>query len=59
LLEVLEELGLVSLDRDRRAVSVPPAQRTELERSAAFRAYSERLQDGQRYLSEATARRAA
>jgi single-stranded-DNA-specific exonuclease len=58
LLKVLEELGLVSLDRDLSAVSVPPAERTELEKSAAFRAYSERLEDGQRYLSEARARAA-
>jgi hypothetical protein len=58
LLKVLEELGLVSLDRDRQTVSVPPAERTELERSAAFRAYAERLEDGQRYLSDETARAA-
>ena len=52
LLRVLAELGLVSLDRDRRSIRVPAAERTALERSAAFRAYAARLEDGQRYLSE-------
>jgi single-stranded-DNA-specific exonuclease len=57
-LRVLEELGLVSLDRDRRAVTVPAAGRTALERSAAFRSYQRRLEDGRRYLSEETAKAA-
>jgi len=58
LLRVLEELHLVSLDRDRPAVEVAAAGRTALERSAAFRAYAHRHEDGQRYLSGATARAA-
>ena len=46
---VLEELGLVS------CLSVQPApERTELERSAAYRAYTLRLEDGRRWLSQTT-----
>ncbi|MGK2938412.1 MAG: DHHA1 domain-containing protein, partial [Solirubrobacteraceae bacterium] len=52
---VLTELGLVSLDLETRTLRVPPAQRTELERSAAFRAYSQQLEDGRAFLSSATA----
>jgi hypothetical protein len=48
----------VHLDRVQRALTVPEAQRTELERSPTFRAYQRRLQDADRYLSEATARAA-
>jgi single-stranded-DNA-specific exonuclease len=45
-LTVLEELGLVS------GLSVHPApERTQLERSAAFRAYTLRLEDGRRWLA--------
>lgn len=58
-LRVLAELGLVSLDPETRTVTVPPAQRTELERSAAFRAYTQQLEDGRAYLSSATAVAAA
>ena len=58
LLRVLVELGLVALDRDRPAVEVPPAQRTELERSAAFRAYAARREEGLRWLTRASARAA-
>jgi single-stranded-DNA-specific exonuclease len=58
LVRVLAELGLVSLDRDRRALRVPPAQRTALERSAAFRAYARRHEDGLRYLTDTTAQAA-
>jgi single-stranded-DNA-specific exonuclease len=58
LLRVLAELGLVSLDRDRPALGVPVAERTALERSAAFRAYEQRRQDAVRYLEEATPRAA-
>ncbi|HWT91862.1 MAG TPA: single-stranded-DNA-specific exonuclease RecJ [Solirubrobacteraceae bacterium] len=39
-LRVLVELGLVHLDRERRSATVPAAERTELERSDAYRAYS-------------------
>ena len=58
LLRVLEELSLVSLDRDRLAVTVPAAQRTALERSAAFRAYEHRREEAHRFLERATARAA-
>ena len=58
LLRVLEELHLVSLDRDRPAVEVPAAGRTALERSAAFQAYAHRHEDGKRYLTGARARAA-
>ncbi len=47
LLRVLDELGLIVLEQSPLAVAVPPAAvRTELERSAAFRAYAARLADG-------------
>ncbi|HTE63983.1 MAG TPA: hypothetical protein VK631_26735, partial [Solirubrobacteraceae bacterium] len=53
LLRVLCELDLIALDPAGLAVTVPPPSgRTELERSPAFRAYSERLQDGLAYLAE-------
>lgn len=54
-LRVLTELGLVSLDPETRTLTVPPTQRTELERSAAFRAYTQQLEDGRAFLSSATA----
>lgn len=54
-LRVLSELGLVSLDPQTRTVAVPPAQRTELERSAAYRVYSQLLEDGRAFLNSATA----
>jgi single-stranded-DNA-specific exonuclease len=57
-LRVLAELQLVSLDPVGRALTVPPAERTALERSAAFRAYQQRYEDGQRFLSEVTAKAA-
>ncbi len=57
-LRVLAELRLVSLDPNRRALTVPPAQRTALEQSAAFRAYQQRYEDGRRFLSEVTAKAA-
>jgi single-stranded-DNA-specific exonuclease len=53
-LRVLDELGLVQLDADRHAVTVPVAERTELDRSDAFRAYSARSEDGRRFLSSST-----
>ena len=53
LLRVLSELGLVALATGPLAATVPPATgRTELERSPAFRAYSERLRDGLAFLDE-------
>jgi len=57
-LRVLAELQLVSLDLEGRALTVPPAERTVLEGSAAFRAYQQRYEDGLRFLSEVTARAA-
>jgi single-stranded-DNA-specific exonuclease len=53
-LRVLEELGLVHLDRERRALTVPPAERTSLDRSEAFRAYRARGEDEKRFLTTAT-----
>jgi single-stranded-DNA-specific exonuclease len=57
---VLTELGLVVLDRAGPALEVVdrPA-RTALERSAAFRAYERRLEDGRRYLNSTHTTRAA
>jgi single-stranded-DNA-specific exonuclease len=52
LIGVLEELGLVSLDRDLPALAVASTERTELERSAIFRAATARYEDGQRFLLE-------
>lgn len=59
LLRVLTELGLVSLDPDLPALVIASAQPTELERSAAYRAYSKTSEDGQRFLSGLEARRAS
>ncbi|HTN24338.1 MAG TPA: single-stranded-DNA-specific exonuclease RecJ [Solirubrobacteraceae bacterium] len=57
-LRVLAELDLVSLDPDSRTVTVPAAERTALERSAAYRAYNQRYEDGRRFLSGVTAKAA-
>ena len=57
-LRVLAELQLVSLDLEAGALTVPPAERTALEQSAAFRAYQQRYEDGHRFLSEVTAKAA-
>ncbi|MGH2919613.1 MAG: hypothetical protein ACRDLS_13600, partial [Solirubrobacteraceae bacterium] len=58
LLRVLAELRLVSLDPERRTLSVPATERTALERSEAYRAYQRRYEDGRRFLTEVTARAA-
>jgi single-stranded-DNA-specific exonuclease len=60
LVRVLTELDLAVLDREGPALEIvePPA-RTALERSAAFRAYHRRLEDGFRYLTSDTMRQAA
>ena len=58
LLRVLAELELVLVQRGRPALDVPPAERTALERSPAFRAYEARYEDGIRFLTTATARAA-
>jgi single-stranded-DNA-specific exonuclease len=53
LIRVLAELELVSLDRDLPALAIAGTAQTALERSAAFRAYTRRLEDGRQYLSSA------
>jgi single-stranded-DNA-specific exonuclease len=60
LVRVLTELGLAFLDREGPVLRVvePPA-RTALERSAAFRAYHRRLEDGLSYLTSHSIRAAA
>jgi single-stranded-DNA-specific exonuclease len=57
LVRVLAELELVSLDRELPALAIASEQRTELERSPAYRAYAQRYEDGRRFLSRATPRR--
>ncbi|MEY2512907.1 MAG: single-stranded-DNA-specific exonuclease [bacterium] len=57
-LRVLDELELVSVDRAARSLTVPRAERTALEQSAAFRAYHQRYEDGRRWLSAQTAKAA-
>ena len=54
-LRVLDELGLVRVED--ASVSLLPARRTELDASAAFRAYTTRLAEGRARL--AAPRRAA
>ena len=60
LVRVLSELDLVVLDREGPALRLTetPA-RTALERSAAFQAYHARLEDGLRFLTTDTIRKAA
>jgi single-stranded-DNA-specific exonuclease len=58
LLRVFVELGLVSLDRDEPAARLAASERTALERSPAFRAYEQRREDAERYLTAPTARAA-
>ena len=60
LVRVLAELDLVDFDREGpalRAVEAP--ERTALERSASFRAYHRRLEDGLRFLSSTPIQAAA
>ena len=60
LVRVLTELDLVVLDREGPALRIAEAPaRTALERSAAFGAYHQRLEDGLRYLTSETTRRQA
>jgi single-stranded-DNA-specific exonuclease len=59
LIRVLAELELVSLDRDLPALALAGAAPTALECSPAFRVYSQRYEDGRRYLSSEKARRSA
>jgi single-stranded-DNA-specific exonuclease len=51
LVRVLAELELVSLDRLAPALQMASEAPTELERSPAYRAYQQRYEDGQRFLS--------
>jgi hypothetical protein len=51
LVRVLAELELVSLDRLAPALQMASEVPTELERSPAYRAYQQRFEDGQRFLS--------
>ena len=60
LVRVLAELGLVILEREAPALTVAESpERTALERSAAFRAYQQTLEDGLRFLASSTQRAAA
>jgi single-stranded-DNA-specific exonuclease len=61
LLAVLAELELVRVDVAAAAVAVPPAQRTDLERSSVYRDAQRRLEEGLQWLTvpSAPARRAA
>jgi len=58
LLRVLVELGLVELGAAGTEWSLPPSEHTELERSTAYRAYGDRLQEARAWLSRASARAA-
>ncbi len=58
LLRVLSELGLVAVDAATGAWELPLHERTDLERSPAYRAYDVRLQEARRWLSRASARAA-
>lgn len=52
LLRVLVELGLVEVNRQSQAVTLTGGQRTELERSSAYRAHTQRNEDARRWLSQ-------
>jgi single-stranded-DNA-specific exonuclease len=53
LIKVLAELELVSLDRDLPALAIAGETATALERSAAYRVYAQRYEDGRRFLNSA------
>jgi single-stranded-DNA-specific exonuclease len=57
LVRVLAELELVSLDRTLPALSLASVEPTELERSASYRAYTRRYEEGVRFLNRAQPRR--
>ncbi len=59
LIKVLAELELVSLDRDLPALAIASESQTALERSAAYRVYAARYEDGRRFLSSQKPRRSA
>ncbi len=54
LIQVLAELGLVSLERDLPALAIAGDDPTELVRSPAYRVYAKRYEDGRRFLSSAS-----
>jgi single-stranded-DNA-specific exonuclease len=56
LIRVLAELELVSLDRDLPALEIAGRAPTALDRSPSFRVYSQRYEDGKRFLSSANHR---
>jgi single-stranded-DNA-specific exonuclease len=56
LIRVLAELELVSLEPELPALVVRSATPTELERSPAYRVYSQTYEDGLRFLSRARPR---
>ncbi|HWE09899.1 MAG TPA: single-stranded-DNA-specific exonuclease RecJ [Solirubrobacteraceae bacterium] len=56
LVRVLAELELVSLDRDLPALTIAGRAQTALDRSPSFRVYSQRYEDGKRFLSSANHR---
>jgi single-stranded-DNA-specific exonuclease len=58
-LRVLAELDLVVVDRSRASAELPPAQRTDLERSPAFRAAAARLEAARALLGARDAASAA
>jgi hypothetical protein len=59
LVRVLAELELVSLDRNLLVLAIASSAPTELERSPAYRAYTQRYEDGRRFLSSVKPRRSA
>ena len=59
LVRVLSELEFVVLDRDSPALALVGHTPTELDRSPAFRFYSQLYEEGQRFLSSANPRVAA
>jgi single-stranded-DNA-specific exonuclease len=59
LIRVLAELELVSLDRDLPALAIAGTAPTQLERSPSYRVYTQRLEDGRRFLSSANLRPAS
>jgi len=60
LVRVLTELGLVARGEESLALTVTESpRRTALERSAAYRAYQRRLEDGRRFLTSSDMTRAA
>jgi len=54
LIRVLAELELVSLDRELPALAIAGLGPTALDRSAAYRVYTQRYEDGQQFLNNNT-----